>query len=199
MSYEYPTGDSGGSYGYPTTPPVSGSSRPLDLTGDQDYGPGKLPRGDGQADYFQLANGLQRWGAGLIDYLPLLALQYAIGHLSAVLAYLINIGLMGANNVYLQGMTGQSIGKRVFGMQVVWGAVDRSGNRSVVTPGVVRCLVRQLLHIVDAIPAYIGFLWPFWSYWRQTFADRLAGTYVLKLDEVEHFGFPDPGSRTARG
>jgi uncharacterized RDD family membrane protein YckC len=32
---------------------------------------------------------------------------------------------------------------------------------------------------VDAIPFFIGFLWPLWDRRRQTFADKLLGTVVL--------------------
>ena len=39
--------------------------------------------------------------------------------------------------------------------------------------------VRQLAHILDGIPCYIGYLWPLWDAKRQTFADKVIGTYVI--------------------
>ena len=39
--------------------------------------------------------------------------------------------------------------------------------------------VRQIAHILDGIPCYIGYLWPLWDDKRQTFADKVIGTYVI--------------------
>jgi uncharacterized RDD family membrane protein YckC len=38
---------------------------------------------------------------------------------------------------------------------------------------------RGLLHIVDAIPCYLGYLWPLWDSKRQTFADKIMTTVVV--------------------
>lgn len=39
--------------------------------------------------------------------------------------------------------------------------------------------VRGLVHIVDALPCYVGFLWPLWDAKRQTFADKIMTTVVV--------------------
>jgi hypothetical protein len=39
--------------------------------------------------------------------------------------------------------------------------------------------VRGLAHILDALPCYLGFLWPLWDDKRQTFADKIVGTVVV--------------------
>ncbi|HYN17024.1 MAG TPA: RDD family protein, partial [Actinomycetes bacterium] len=39
--------------------------------------------------------------------------------------------------------------------------------------------VRDLAHIVDALPCYIGFLFPLWDARRQTFADKIMSTVVI--------------------
>jgi hypothetical protein len=39
---------------------------------------------------------------------------------------------------------------------------------------------RYFLHIVDSIPCYIGYLWPLWDAKKQTFADKLVKTLVVK-------------------
>jgi hypothetical protein len=44
--------------------------------------------------------------------------------------------------------------------------------------GVGMCFVRELAHIIDSIPCYIGYLWPIWDPRRQTFADKLCSTVV---------------------
>ena len=38
---------------------------------------------------------------------------------------------------------------------------------------------RFFLHIIDALPCYLGFLWPLWDAKRQTFADKVMGTLVI--------------------
>ena len=40
--------------------------------------------------------------------------------------------------------------------------------------------LRYLLNIVNAIPCYLGYLWPLWDSKRQTFADKIMSTYVIK-------------------
>ncbi len=39
--------------------------------------------------------------------------------------------------------------------------------------------VRAILHILDALPCLIGYLWPLWDSKRQTFADKIMGTVVI--------------------
>jgi hypothetical protein len=39
--------------------------------------------------------------------------------------------------------------------------------------------VRDLAHIIDALPCYIGYLFPLWDARRQTFADKIMSTVVL--------------------
>jgi hypothetical protein len=40
---------------------------------------------------------------------------------------------------------------------------------------------RAVVHILDGLPCYLGYLWPLWDSKRQTFADKIIGTYVLKV------------------
>jgi hypothetical protein len=41
------------------------------------------------------------------------------------------------------------------------------------------CFLRDLLHIIDALPCYLGYLWPIWDARRQTFSDKIMNTVVL--------------------
>lgn len=43
---------------------------------------------------------------------------------------------------------------------------------------------RQLLHFLDQVVCYIGFLWPLWDSKRQTFADKIISTVVV--DDIQH-------------
>jgi uncharacterized RDD family membrane protein YckC len=104
-----------------------------------------------------VANGV---GGGSGAFLTFLA--YA-----AELAYTIwNFGIR-------QGRTGQSIGKGVLGIRLLR---DRDGS----TLGAGLSFGRYILHILDAIPCGLGYLWPLWDAKRQTFADKIVSSVVVK-------------------
>jgi len=71
-----------------------------------------------------------------------------------------------------EGRTGQSPGKRMLHIEVV-------GKESGRPIGVGMALVRRLAHVIDALPCYVGFLWPLWDPEHQTFADKATHTVVL--------------------
>ena len=71
-----------------------------------------------------------------------------------------------------QGKTGYTIGKGIMGIKLV-----KAETGQPIGGGM--AFVRQLAHILDGIPCYIGYLWPLWDAKRQTFADKIIGTYVI--------------------
>ncbi|PUA81332.1 RDD family protein [Nocardioides currus] len=71
-----------------------------------------------------------------------------------------------------QGRTGYTIGKGVMGIKLV-----KAETGQPIGPGM--AFVRQLAHILDGIPCNLGYLWPLWDANRQTFADKVIGTYVI--------------------
>lgn len=79
-------------------------------------------------------------------------------------------------NVYnrwvVAGRTGQSLGRRVTRTWLV-SSVD---GRPV---GVLNALVRDLLHVLDGL-GYVGYLWPLWDDQRQTLADKIIQTVVVR-------------------
>ncbi|MGZ4604166.1 MAG: RDD family protein [Kineosporiaceae bacterium] len=77
-------------------------------------------------------------------------------------------------NAYLGGQTGQSFGKKIAGTRLV---VEATGQ----PPGGGLGIGRYFLHILDALPCYLGFLWPLWDAKRQTFADKILKTNVVKV------------------
>jgi uncharacterized RDD family membrane protein YckC len=89
-----------------------------------------------------------------------------------LLAYLIILVYSVWNWGYRQGTTGSSIGKGVMKFKVV---SEKTGQPL----GFGMSFARQLVHIVDAIPCYIGFLFPLWDSKRQTIADKLMTTICL--------------------
>ncbi|AXI77951.1 RDD family protein [Peterkaempfera bronchialis] len=128
---------------------------------------------------------LAHWGlrvaSYIIDSLIILIPYYVLvflgrasgaGALLTLLGFVLLIG--GALYIcYLEGTTGQSPGKKVVGTRVL-----REQDGQVIGFGA--AFGRRLLHIVDGLPCYIGYLWPIWDDKKQTFADKIMKTVVIK-------------------
>jgi uncharacterized RDD family membrane protein YckC len=157
------------------------------------YSPQPYPPADTPGTFMgrQLANWLQRVGAYLIDYLiaalPLIAVLIFAGALTSTsdsnataqasgglvfLAYLATFAIWVYNRAVLMGRTGQSWGKKALNLRLVR-MVDGQ------PLGGVMCFVRDIVHVVDALPCMLGYLWPLWDARRQTFADKIVNTVVL--------------------
>lgn len=76
-------------------------------------------------------------------------------------------------NLVRQGNTGQTVGKQLLKIRLL-----READGAPVGPGL--SIGRAFLHVVDALPCYVGFLWPLWDQKRQTFADKILTTVVVK-------------------
>jgi len=132
----------------------------------------------------QLAPWGSRVGSFLIDgligaaiYIVLFVLGAIIG--GAVGGLLVVLGFIGGFafqiwNWVQQGKTGQTIGKKQLGTRLV-----RESDGQVVGAGL--SVGRGFLHIVDGIPLYLGYLWPLWDEKKQTFADKIVQTLVIKV------------------
>lgn len=94
------------------------------------------------------------------------------GYALAGLGYLAIFGLT-LWQMYKQGTTGQTIGKKVLNIKLI-------GEQTGQPIGFGMAFVRQLAHIIDAIPCYVGFLWPLWDEKNQTFADKVMNTLVVQ-------------------
>ncbi|MEU2874667.1 RDD family protein [Streptomyces olivoreticuli] len=74
--------------------------------------------------------------------------------------------------LYRQGKTGQTIGKKTVGIAVLR---ERDG----MPTGFGMAFVRNLCHIADGF-FYLGYLWPLWDEKKQTFADKIVSTVVVR-------------------
>jgi uncharacterized RDD family membrane protein YckC len=133
------------------------------------------------------ASWLKRVGAYLIDSL-LVTVAYFPAFIGAiisasdtsdalatsltVLGALLSLAVFVWNTCLRAGRTGYSIGKGVLGIKLV---AERTGEPI----GAGMAFLRYLCHIVDALPLYLGYLWPLWDAKRQTFADKIVHTVVL--------------------
>lgn len=123
-----------------------------------------------------------RVGAFLIDALvtaPFYILASVLGtgnngiNVLYFVFWLLGIAVQGYNRWYQQGKTGQSWGKKALGIRLV---SEQSGQP--IGPGM--AFGRDIAHILDGLPCYIGYLWPLWDQKKQTFADKILKTIVVK-------------------
>ena len=114
-----------------------------------------------------------RVGGYLIDFGISLVVQIVLGLIDP------NLGQVAGFAVflyfgYLTGTTGQTPGRKAVGIKVL-----READGQVLGAG--GGIGRGFLHIVDALPLLLGFLWPIWDAKKQTFADKIIKSVVIKL------------------
>jgi uncharacterized RDD family membrane protein YckC len=172
-------------YGQPDQPygqPPTGYQAGPVLPGGYGYGPSPY------------ASWITRVGGYLLDALPawvLLAIGAALaGHGGAgaaigLIFYLASLGWVGYNRWYRAGTTGQSLGKQAVNVRLI----DEQTGRPI---GGGMAFLRDLAHFVDAIICYVGFLFPLWDAKRQTLADKIVNTVVVRNDAVPPQGYQQP-------
>ena len=133
------------------------------------------PAGNPQWAGPPLASWGQRVGAALIDYVGPSIVIFIIFRISTALGLLLDLAFLAFLiwNLVQQGNTGQTIGKQQLGIKLV-----KEETGQVVGPGL--SIGRAFLHIVDGLPCYIGYLFPLWDDKRQTLADKIVKTVVVK-------------------
>ncbi|MEB3020201.1 RDD family protein [[Mycobacterium] crassicus] len=77
------------------------------------------------------------------------------------------------NRVLLPVITGWSLGRAFTGIEVV-----RGGEGSTPAVGAARLLLREVAHLLDTVPVFLGWLWPLRDRRGRTFADLVARTEV---------------------
>ncbi|MEU4619946.1 RDD family protein [Actinoplanes sp. NPDC023801] len=171
----------------PANDPYQGQVPPQPY-GQQPYGQqpyGQAPYGQPAAEF---ASWGARFGAYLVDSLvtipfviialvlgmdtdpvtgvPTLNAFYFIGILGAVV-------VSGYNRWFLAGKTGQTWGRKALGIRLVSEATGQP-------IGAGNAFVRDLAHIVDSLACYVGWLFPLWDAKKQTFADKIMKTLVVR-------------------
>jgi uncharacterized RDD family membrane protein YckC len=118
------------------------------------------------------------WAIIFVGYIVVVIVALILGQIASVLGVL--VGLVGYLTLaaagfyfyYLNGATGQSPGKRLTGLKVI-------GEETGTVIGGGAGVGRGLLHIIDAVICYIGFLFPLWDAKRQTIADKIIRSVVV--------------------
>ncbi|MER7663618.1 RDD family protein [Streptomyces sp. NPDC096193] len=174
-------------YGYPQQAPQQYG---YPQQGQQPYGAYPSPGMPGipGAGMPPLAHWGLRVGAYLLDALIIVGPMYALGFIDLAgsddpanagpgpffaigLVYAIGMGFF---QLFKEGKTGQTIGKKVAGISLL-----READGSPLGFGM--AFVRKLAHFLDSIACYIGWLWPLWDAKKQTFADKVCNTVVVKV------------------
>lgn len=126
----------------------------------------------GQPGGPELASWGVRAGGYLIDILISLAVSLPFFFLSEGLANLVSLAV-GVYFGYVTGTTGQTPGRKVVGI-----TVRREADGQFLGAGA--GIGRYFLHILDALPCLLGFFWPIWDAKKQTFADKIIKSVVVK-------------------
>ncbi len=120
-----------------------------------------------------LANWGWRFLSGLIDLIITGVVEFAVGAAAGrpvgSVAGLVVFVLF----AYLEGTKGQTPGKMAVGTRTL-----READGNLLGFGL--ALGRRLLHILDALACLLGYLWPIWDAKRQTFADKIVKSVVIK-------------------
>jgi uncharacterized RDD family membrane protein YckC len=155
-------------YGAPPPPPPQWGGPPPQFPGSGGYQQAPL-----RTDY---ASWGLRVGSALIDYvgIGIVGEVFFLAHV-IILGLLIDlIGLAWAlYNAYQAGQTGQSYGKKMVGTKLL-----RESDGGFIGGGA--AIGRYFVHILDSLACLLGYLWPLWDAKRQTFADKIMGTIVVK-------------------
>jgi uncharacterized RDD family membrane protein YckC len=96
----------------------------------------------------------------------------AIAVIIGLAVTVVSLGWIAYNRWIIAGRTGQSLGKRVTKIRLI-------GEESNSPIGAKNAFIRDLVHILDAL-TLVGYLWPLWDEKKQTFADQLMKTIVIK-------------------
>jgi uncharacterized RDD family membrane protein YckC len=152
------------------------------------YGAPQAPYGYGAAPAVDYASWIQRVGAYLIDAVcvaPFSILSLVLGRgtddatglptINALYWVFLLLGLIvgGYNRWFQAGKTGQSWGKKALGIRLV-------GEQTGQPIGAGMAFVRDLAHLIDGVICYIGFLFPLWDAKKQTLADKIVKTLVVR-------------------
>ena len=76
-------------------------------------------------------------------------------------------------NRWVLGGRGQSLGKRALNLRLL-------GEQTGQPVGTLMAFVRDIAHVVDGLICFVGYLFPLWDSRRQTLADKIVKTVVVK-------------------
>ncbi|MEU2621213.1 RDD family protein [Streptomyces sp. NPDC007157] len=173
--YGYPQQQPGYQQAPQGVPPQQGYGYPQQPGFPQQGGYGYPQQGYGATPPY--ANWGQRFLGTLVDGLVFLVpyILVIVGKDTPALAAIGGLALLGLAiwQLIMEGRTGQTVGKKALGIRLVKEATGQP-------IGVGMAFVRRIAHVLDSLACYLGWLWPAWDAKRQTFADKVCGTIVIR-------------------
>ncbi|MFF3589198.1 RDD family protein [Streptomyces sp. NPDC002387] len=181
-------------YGQPQNPqnPPSGYGQPQPGYGQPQQGqpgygypqqgqPGIPPQGYPQQPGYgaqpPYANWGQRFLGTIVDGLVFLVpyLLVILGRDTPALAVIGGLAIFAVAiwQLIMEGRTGQTLGKKALGIRLV----RESDGQPL---GIGMAFVRRLAHFLDSLACYLGWLWPLWDAKKQTFADKVCSSIVIR-------------------
>ncbi|GAA3973224.1 RDD family protein [Streptomyces sp. NBC_01352] len=168
-------------YGYPQqapqgVPPQQGYGYPQAPQAPAGYG---YPQQPGYGMPPSYANWGQRFLGTLVDGLifmiPYILVIIDVSAQTGILSVVGALGVIGLAiwQLIKEGRTGQTVGKKALGIRLV----RESDGQPL---GVGMAFVRRLAHFLDSLACYLGWLWPAWDAKRQTFADKVCSSIVIR-------------------
>ncbi len=109
-----------------------------------------------------------------------------IGGILGLLVIVASIAFSIWNLCYRRGKTGQTLGQKIAKVRTV----SEEHGRPI---GFGNAFLRQLCHILDALPCYAGFFAPLWDEKNQTWADKIMRSVVVRADPITP-GTGQPGA-----
>jgi uncharacterized RDD family membrane protein YckC len=144
--------------------------------------PGGAPAGPSgpRADFWY------RLGAFLLDLvilgLPLNLVLLAVPNFAARQVFAIAAQI--AYAVYFIGSgSGQTVGMRVLGIRAIDAATSGRVDYG-------KAFVRYLVALVSAIPCFLGYFWMLWDREKQTWHDKVVGTFVVPVSDYPVEAWP---------
>jgi uncharacterized RDD family membrane protein YckC len=113
------------------------------------------------------------WAITLVVLIPFYVLGFVVSN------FFVDLGALAALGVWIYfavqvGQGGQSPGMRTIGLK----CINQSTGQTI---GTGLAIVRSLAHFVDSLICYVGWLFPLWDKNRQTLADKIMSTVVVKV------------------
>ncbi|GAA3869147.1 RDD family protein [Streptomyces sp. NPDC003631] len=161
-------------YGYPQQgqPGIPPQGYPQQPGGYPGY-----PQQPGYGAQPPYANWGQRFLGTIVDGLVFLVpyLLVILGRDTPALAVIGGLAIFAVAiwQLIMEGRTGQTLGKKALGIRLV----RESDGQPL---GIGMAFVRRLAHFLDSLACYLGWLWPLWDAKKQTFADKVCSSIVIR-------------------
>jgi hypothetical protein len=133
------------------------------------------------------------WGTWFAGLVLLIGIEHAVGYkeangdsTAAEAIFFLSIPAFWLIYQWFCNARGVSMGKRVLSLVIV--RVESLDSLPAVRPGIRTGFLRTLGQVLGAVPLGLGFWWALWDSGGRTWADRMAGTRVVRAGRLANLG-----------